>query len=586
MADFAKKLTVSFGAFSCTLSGFDDPFPVMSQVVDYFQKLSKTDPSFGAHPERPDTEALRVLAEQTSGLSVGAEMKGDEVVLSSVAEDIPDAFDTMPAPSTQMETVVPQAAIEATDLSIDSPQKEIRSEVANEKSIGIGAETANTILADQPEAPPEPVAEANIEDIEAVVSKAFLNDDLVSIDETIESAEAQPETAQHVDMFEQLQVEDLDDELFENIDAEEFYEELQPEVETVAIAPVQEDVSAYVNEGIAFIDVENPDENELRMEIPEDNAPKAEADPIPVWAAELVSDEPIEEIEVTQHSTVNNQARAFDSELSDTEVLTYDDHVEAEQTALSRILAATHEVEGRSDAIPSDDKPDLSEHHQVSNEDELTIDEDAANTVKSLVLGFGDAASFDATREITTSTIDNRTKANNNDALAALGMFEEDEEDFGWSLEESAPTEAPVTSEALSTNVEPLLLTPMQRITPTPPEQGSSSHSAPSSTINMDQDDPRADLRRFADAAGAVSMTDLLEASAAYRTLVNGRPSFSRGEVLELLDEFSDDGFSQETRIKTFGSLLRGGRIQRVDNGEYEMSLDALSEYEDVRQVG
>jgi len=92
MADFAKKLTVSFGAFSCTLSGFDDPFPVMSQVVDYFQKLSKSDPSFGAHPERPDTEALRVLAEKTSGLAVGAEMKGDEVVLSSVPDEIEPEF--------------------------------------------------------------------------------------------------------------------------------------------------------------------------------------------------------------------------------------------------------------------------------------------------------------------------------------------------------------------------------------------------------------------------------------------------------------------------------------------------------------
>jgi len=104
MADFAKKLTVSFGAFSCTLSGFDDPFPVMRQVVDYFQALSKSDPSFGAHPERPDTEALRVLAEQTSGLAVGAEMQGDEVILSSVEDNFDQASgdDTFEAMSAQV----------------------------------------------------------------------------------------------------------------------------------------------------------------------------------------------------------------------------------------------------------------------------------------------------------------------------------------------------------------------------------------------------------------------------------------------------------------------------------------------------
>jgi len=82
-------------------------------------------------------------------------------------------------------------------------------------------------------------------------------------------------------------------------------------------------------------------------------------------------------------------------------------------------------------------------------------------------------------------------------------------------------------------------------------------------------------------------LTELLEASAAFSTLVNGRPSFSRGEVLDLLDEFSeDDGFSQEARIKTFGSLLRGGRIQRVENGKYEMTHDALSHYQSARKAG
>jgi len=82
-------------------------------------------------------------------------------------------------------------------------------------------------------------------------------------------------------------------------------------------------------------------------------------------------------------------------------------------------------------------------------------------------------------------------------------------------------------------------------------------------------------------------MTELLEASAAFSTLVSGRPSFSRGEVLDLFDEFSDeDGFTQEARIKTFGSLLRCGRIQSTGNGTYEMTMDALSDYEGARRVG
>jgi len=179
--------------------------------------------------------------------------------------------------------------------------------------------------------------------------------------------------------------------------------------------------------------------------------------------------------------------------------------------------------------------------------------------------------------------VDNRTPPPVSEALAAMGISEETEEDFGWAAEESAPAEKPKEA---TPSAAPLLLTPMQQVAPTQNEIAAVEVKAPSSAINMDQDDPRADLRRFADAAGAVSLTDLLEASAAYSTLVNGRPSFSRGEVLDMLDEFSDEeGFSQEARIKTFGSLLRGGRINRVNNGEYEMSGDALLEYQEARKA-
>ena len=64
MSEAVKKLTVSYGAFSCTLEGFDEPFPVMKMVVDYFQSLAERDPSFGAHPERPDADYLRNLAQR------------------------------------------------------------------------------------------------------------------------------------------------------------------------------------------------------------------------------------------------------------------------------------------------------------------------------------------------------------------------------------------------------------------------------------------------------------------------------------------------------------------------------------------
>ncbi len=96
MADTSKKLTVSFGAFSCTLAGFDDPFPIMKRVVDYFQQLAAADPSFGATPQAPDTNVLRDIAQEQSAMNVTAELVNDEVVLQvdqsieTVGIDLPD----------------------------------------------------------------------------------------------------------------------------------------------------------------------------------------------------------------------------------------------------------------------------------------------------------------------------------------------------------------------------------------------------------------------------------------------------------------------------------------------------------------
>ena len=65
-------LSVTYGTFSLTLEGFEDPFATMRDVADYFRTVLAEDRAFGSRAAAPRTEALRQVAEGRLGSSVEA----------------------------------------------------------------------------------------------------------------------------------------------------------------------------------------------------------------------------------------------------------------------------------------------------------------------------------------------------------------------------------------------------------------------------------------------------------------------------------------------------------------------------------
>ena len=96
---------------------------------------------------------------------------------------------------------------------------------------------------------------------------------------------------------------------------------------------------------------------------------------------------------------------------------------------------------------------------------------------------------------------------------------------------------------------------------------------ASASAGNIFADGNKQSFAEFAENLGATKLPDALEAAAVYCAQVLQCPQFTRPQLMNQLSTLPGaDGVSLEDCLRSFGELLRQGRIIRLRRGQFALT--------------
>ncbi len=154
-----------------------------------------------------------------------------------------------------------------------------------------------------------------------------------------------------------------------------------------------------------------------------------------------------------------------------------------------------------------------------------------------------------------------------------LGADGRDTEVYRDDLETVVRPRRPAAKAHTARPVAPLKLVAEQRIdTPKPeaPVQPRRVRAASTPTIVKPAQD--AEFADYIDDVGAYNLGEVLEAAASYMAFVEGQEAFSRPQLMSKLNSTEHADTSREDRLRSFGQLLREGKIRKLGGGRFEAS--------------